>query len=79
TKGLNNREIQKKLIEYKQTLYEAQQQLYQYDSQNRDSMYASFDGKIMIKNIDNDSDNQPILYLISKESHIKTSVTEFDL
>ncbi len=42
-------------------------------------MYASFDGKIMIKNIDNDSDNQPILYLISKESHIKTSVTEFDL
>ncbi|HCW9207160.1 TPA: efflux RND transporter periplasmic adaptor subunit [Staphylococcus aureus] len=55
------------------------QQLYQYDSQNRDSMYASFDGKIMIKNIDNDSDNQPILYLISKESHIKTSVTEFDL
>ncbi|MCE3415925.1 efflux RND transporter periplasmic adaptor subunit, partial [Staphylococcus aureus] len=47
--------------------------------QNRDSMYASFDGKIMIKNIDNDSDNQPILYLISKESHIKTSVTEFDL
>ncbi|HCZ1553278.1 TPA: efflux RND transporter periplasmic adaptor subunit, partial [Staphylococcus aureus] len=74
-----NREIQKKLIEYKQTLYEAQQQLYQYDSQNRDSMYASFDGKIMIKNIDNDSDNQPILYLISKESHIKTSVTEFDL
>ncbi len=44
-----------------------------------DSMYASFDGKIMIKNIDNDSDNQPILYLISKESHIKTSVTEFDL
>lgn len=68
-----------KIIEYKQTLYEAQQQLYQYDSQNRDSMYASFDGKIMIKNIDNDSDNQPILYLISKESHIKTSVTEFDL
>ncbi|MBE5665954.1 efflux RND transporter periplasmic adaptor subunit [Staphylococcus sp. SS87] len=79
SKDSNNRELQQKLTENKQILYDAQQQLYQYDSQNRDSMYASFDGKIMIENIENDSDNRPILHLISKNSQIKTSVSEFDL
>lgn len=40
TKGLNNREVQKKLIEYKPDIIWAQQQLYQYDSQNERDEYV---------------------------------------
>lgn len=49
------------------------------DKQLNDSVYAVFDGKVDIKNNEDVSDAQPILQLVSKESQIKTTVSEFDL
>lgn len=75
----NNNVLQKKLTKDQNTLNEVQQKLNRYDQQVNDSIYAAFDGKIDIKNRKNISDNQPILYLISNEPQIKTTVSEFDL
>jgi HlyD family secretion protein len=75
----NNNDLQNKLTQNQSTLGEAQQQLNQHDRQVNDSIYATFNGKVDIKNSDDISDGQTILQLISNEPQIKTSVSEFDL
>lgn len=75
----NNNDLQKKLTQDQSALSEAQQQLNQHDKQVNDSVYASFDGKVDIKNSENLSDGQTIMQLVSNEPQIKTTVSEFDL
>ena len=58
---------------------QAQQQLSQHDKQMNDSIYASFDGKVNIKNGEDAGDGQPVLQLISDNPQIKSTVTEFDV
>lgn len=75
----NNRQLQSKLTQDKSSLNEAQQSLVQYDRQVNDSMYASFDGKVNIKNDSDVGDGQPILQLISDDPQINATITEFDI
>lgn len=44
-----------------------------------DSIYASFDGKVNIKNRGDAGDGKPVLQLISDNPQIKSTVTEFDV
>ena len=61
------------------SLNEAQQSLAQHDRQVNDSMYATFDGKVNMKNDSDVGDGQPILQLISDNPQINATVTEFDI
>ena len=61
----NNNQLQSKLTQDQSSLHEAQQQLSQYDKQMNDSIYASFDGKVNIKNRGDAGDGKPVLQLIS--------------
>ncbi|MEQ6082135.1 efflux RND transporter periplasmic adaptor subunit, partial [Staphylococcus saccharolyticus] len=56
----NNSQLQSKLNQDQSALNEAQQSLAQYDRQVNDSMNASFDGKINIKNDLDVGEGQPI-------------------
>lgn len=58
---------------------EAQQELNKYDRTVYDSIYASFDGKVDIKNKNDVSAGEPILQLISKELQVKATISEFDV
>ena len=75
----NNNQLQSKLTQDQSSLNEAQQQLSQHDKQMNDSIYASFDGKVNIKNGEDAGDGQPVLQLISDNPQIKSTVTEFDV
>ena len=75
----NNSQLQSKLTQDQSSLNEAQQSLAQHDRQVNDSMYASFDGKVNIKNDSDVGDGQPILQLISDNPQINATVTEFDI
>lgn len=75
----NNSQLQSKLTQDQSSLNEAQQSLTQHDRQVNDSMYASFDGKVNIKNDSDVGDGQPILQLISDNPQINATVTEFDI
>ncbi|MCU5746665.1 HlyD family efflux transporter periplasmic adaptor subunit [Staphylococcus sp. SQ8-PEA] len=75
----NNNDLQKKLNQDQNALSQAQQQLSKHDKQVNNSTYASFDGKVDIKNKNDASDGQPILKLISTEPQLKATVSEFDL
>lgn len=75
----NDKDVQSKLTQDQSSLNEAQQQLSQHDKQLNDSMYASFDGKVNIKNDDEVGDGEPILQLISNDPQIKSTVSEYDL
>lgn len=75
----NNSQLQSKLNQDQSALNEAQQSLAQYDRQVNDSMNASFDGKINIKNDLDVGEGQPILQLISDNLQINATVTEFDV
>ncbi|MHA4769778.1 efflux RND transporter periplasmic adaptor subunit [Staphylococcus capitis] len=75
----NNNQLQSKLTQDQSSLNEAQQQLAQHDKQMNDSIYASFDGKVNIKNGEDAGDGQPVLQLISDNPQIKSTVTEFDV
>ena len=75
----NNHQLQVKLTQDQSALNEAQQSLSQYDRQLNDSMNASFDGKINIKNDSDVGEGQPILQLISSNPQINATITEFDL
>ncbi|MEB7367625.1 efflux RND transporter periplasmic adaptor subunit [Staphylococcus borealis] len=75
----NNNQLQSKLTQDQSSLNEAQQQLSQYDKQMNDSIYASFDGKVNIKNNEDTGDGKPVLQLISDNPQIKSTVTEFDV
>ncbi|HCX9128232.1 efflux RND transporter periplasmic adaptor subunit [Staphylococcus aureus] len=75
----NDNNLQNKLTQDQSKLNEAQHQLNQYAKQLNDSVYAAFDGKVEIKNKENISDGQTILQLVSNESQIITTVSEFDL
>ena len=75
----NSSQLQSKLTQDQSSLNEAQQSLAQHDRQVNDSMYASFDGKVNIKNDSDVGDGQPILQLISDNPQINATVTEFDI
>ena len=75
----NNHQLQVKLTQDQSALNEAQQSLSQYDRQLNDSMNASFDGKINIKNDSDVGEGQPILQLISSNPQINATITEFDI
>lgn len=75
----NNNDLQKTLSQDSNALNEANKQLSQYDKQVSGSVYASFDGKIEMENNNDASSGEPILKLVSKESQIKSSVSEFDI
>ena len=75
----NNNQLQSKLTQDQSGLNEAQQQLSKYDKQMNESIYASFDGKVNIKNGEDAGDGQPVLQLISDNPQIKSTVTEFDV
>lgn len=75
----NDNQVQSKLTQEQSNLNEAQQQLNQHDKQLNDSMHASFDGKVNIKNDSEVGDGEPILQLISDSPQIKSTVSEFDL
>ncbi|WP_145464409.1 efflux RND transporter periplasmic adaptor subunit [Staphylococcus hominis] len=75
----NNNNLQKELIQDQILLRKSQQQLINYNQQVDDSIYADFDGKIDIENSGNVSEGKPILQLVSNETQIKTTVSEFDL
>lgn len=75
----NDKAVQSKLTQDQSSLNEAQQQLSQHDKQLNDSMYASFDGKVNIKNDGEVGDGEPILQLISNDPQIKSTVSEYDL
>ncbi|MBF7025417.1 efflux RND transporter periplasmic adaptor subunit [Staphylococcus kloosii] len=75
----NDKDVQSKLTQDQSSLNEAQQQLSQHDKQLNDSMYASFDGKVNIKNDGEVGDGEPILQLISNDPQIKSTVSEYDL
>lgn len=75
----NDKEVQSKLTQDQSSLNEAQQQLSQHDKQLNDSMYASFDGKVNIKNDSEVGDGETILQLISNDPQIKSTVSEYDL
>lgn len=76
----NDSKLQTILTKNQSTLNEAQKKLSQYDQTNYDSIYASFNGKINIKNDSEEVNNgEPILQLISNDTQIKSTVSEFDL
>lgn len=75
----NDQEAQQKLTESRNALTQAQQGLASYDRQINESIYASFDGIVDIKNNKSVGDGQTILQLVSAEPQIKTTVSEYDL
>jgi HlyD family secretion protein len=75
----NDKDVQSKLTQDQSSLNEAQQQLSQHDKQLNDSMYASFDGIVNIKNDGEVGDGESILQLISNDPQIKSTVSEYDL
>lgn len=77
--SLSNNDLQKKLSQDQNSLNQAKQQLVHHDKQINDSVFAAFDGKVNIKKNDDVSDGEAIIQLVSNESEIKTTVSEFDL
>lgn len=76
----NDNNVKNDLTKNDNALNEAQRKLSQYDQRVNDSIYASFDGTVNIKN-DNENlnDGEAILQLISDDTQIKSTVSEFDL
>lgn len=75
----NNNDLQKKLNQDLNALNEAQKEQSQYTKQINDSTYASFDGVIEMDNDADASSGESILKLITNETQIKSSVSEFDV
>ncbi|HAL08690.1 MAG TPA: RND transporter [Staphylococcus sp.] len=75
----NNNDLQKTLSKDLDVLNDTQKQLSKYNSQVNESMYASFDGKVEMDNDNEANSGEPILKLVSDESQIKTSISEFDI
>lgn len=75
----NNNDLQKTLSKDLDVLNDTQKQLSKYNSQVNESMYASFDGKVEMDNDNEANSGEPVLKLVSDESQIKTSISEFDI
>lgn len=75
----NNNDLQKKLNQDLNALEEAKKEQSQYAKQINDSTYASFDGVIEMDNDADASSGEPILKLITNDTQIKSSVSEFDV